>query len=168
MSFSFCKCRLHSPLTVTNVLFWYGMCRTSHKFSFGFLQWVILVLMRHAYHLDIYHTHSKSFKHCCISVFIVVAKCTFSVTLGYVVAMLLHWGKYVVHVFWVINVAFSTVISVWSLLSFIIVHFGLTDPTLSQIQKIPARATWSHLAFLKCALFILIPQPSTFPLGTVQ
>ena len=85
-----------------------------------------------SYHVNICHIHSQSFKNCHTTVVTVVTKCIFGFTL---VVKLSHWEKYFAHVFSMIYVVSSCVLSVWSQSSLVTVHISCTDPTLSQIWK---------------------------------
>lgn len=67
--------------TLEIVIFSHVKCRTIYISLFWWFQEVIFVQMSLSYHEDIYCTHFRSFKHYHTSVVMVIAKCTFSVTL---------------------------------------------------------------------------------------
>ena len=133
--FAFCKFHFHFYFTIANVIFWYGKCLISHKISYGSFQGVTLVLMSHTYHVDMYYIHSQSSMHCHTSVFIIVAKCIFSVTLGescYIsVALRGFCCSYVLSD----KLCFIDYSNCVIIFNFFLFQFDLTNPTLSQNLK---------------------------------
>lgn len=130
------------------------------KRCFYLLQGKIFIIMSCSYHVDMFHTHSQSFKRCCTSVATFIANCIFCVNLVGVVARLLHWGRYVVHMFQVFLVMSLSDLSVRSCSKYLFSHLHLVDPTLSPTGKTPwpIHSAWSSLAWTTHGLFLALKQ----------
>lgn len=60
-----------------NVVFSHVKCHMMYMIFFWWFQGIIFVKMSSSYHVNIFFTHSQSFKHFCTSLVTVVAKCIF-------------------------------------------------------------------------------------------
>lgn len=74
---------IHTLLVISKVSsFGMGIVVYRVNWSFGLFQGEIFVIMSFYYHVDMFHTHFQSFKHCRTSATAFVTKCVFCVSIG--------------------------------------------------------------------------------------